>query len=493
MDVTTARDRRWIALILLCVAEFVVVLDAAIVNVALPSIQRDLHFSQEDLQWVVNAYVLMFGGFMLLGGRAADLLGRRRVFMFGLILFSLASLAGGLATSQGLLIAARGVQGLGAAILAPAALSIVTTTFAEGAERNKALGAWGAVAGSGGAAGVLLGGILTQSLGWQWVLFVNVPIGIAAAAIAPMLLAESRREGLERNFDVAGAITSTAGLVLLVYAVVKAVDNGWGSTTTIVMLAIAAVLLVAFAVIETRARQPLVPFRVFRIGSIAGANLTGLLMGAALFSMFFFISLYMQQILGFDALEAGLAYLPLAGSIVVAAGVASQLTNRLGARPVLVGGLALVAVGLVWFSQISVGGSYLADVLGPSLLAGWGLGLAFVPVTIASQGGITEADAGLASGLINTTQQVGGALGLAVLATVANSATNSAMSAAHGARSELPQALTNGFSDAFLVGAGIAVVAVVVAALTIKGRGAQPEQEHESEREPDAELVAGPA
>jgi EmrB/QacA subfamily drug resistance transporter len=493
MDVTTARDRRWIALILLCVAEFVVVLDAAIVNVALPSIQRDLHFSQEDLQWVVNAYVLMFGGFMLLGGRAADLLGRRRVFMFGLVLFSLASLAGGLATSQGVLIAARGVQGLGAAILAPAALSIVTTTFAEGAERNKALGAWGAVAGSGGAAGVLLGGILTQSLGWQWVLFVNVPIGIAAAAIAPMLLAESRREGLERNFDVAGAITSTAGLILLVYAVVKAVDNGWGSTTTIVMLAIAAVLLVAFAVIETRARQPLVPFRVFRIGSIAGANLTGVLMGAALFSMFFFISLYMQQILGFDALEAGLAYLPLAGSIVVAAGVASQLTNRLGARPVLVGGLALVAGGLVWFSQVSVGGSYLADVLGPSLLAGWGLGLAFVPVTIASQGGITEADAGLASGLINTAQQVGGALGLAVLATVANSATNSAMTAAHGARAELPQALTNGFSDAFLVGAGIAVAAVVVAALTIKGSGARPEQEHESQREPDAELVAGPA
>jgi EmrB/QacA subfamily drug resistance transporter len=493
MDVTTARDRRWIALILLCVAEFVVVLDAAIVNVALPSIQRDLHFSQEDLQWVVNAYVLMFGGFMLLGGRAADLLGRRRVFMFGLVLFSLASLAGGLATSQGVLIAARGVQGLGAAILAPAALSIVTTTFAEGAERNKALGAWGAVAGSGGAAGVLLGGILTQSLGWQWVLFVNVPIGIAAAAIAPMLLAESRREGLERNFDVAGAITSTAGLILLVYAVVKAVDNGWGSTTTIVMLAIAAVLLVAFAVIETRARQPLVPFRVFRIGSIAGANLTGVLMGAALFSMFFFISLYMQQILGFDALEAGLAYLPLAGSIVVAAGVASQLTNRLGARPVLVGGLALVAGGLVWFSQVSVGGSYLADVLGPSLLAGWGLGLAFVPVTIASQGGITEADAGLASGLINTAQQVGGALGLAVLATVANSATNSDMTAAHGARAELPQALTNGFSDAFLVGAGIAVAAVVVAALTIKGSGARPEQEHESQREPDAELVAGPA
>ena len=333
MDATTARDRRWIALILLCAAQFVVVLDASIVNVALPSIQRDLHFSQEDLQWVVNAYVLMFGGFMLLGGRAADLLGRRRVFMFGLVVFSLASLAGGLAGSQGVLIAARAVQGLGAAILAPAALSIIVVTFAEGAERNKALGVWGAVAGSGGAAGVLLGGILTQSLGWQWVLFVNVPIGIAAAALSPMLLRESRREGVERNFDVAGAITSTAGLVLLVYAVVKAIDNGWGSTTTIVLLAVAALFLITFAVVETRARQPLVPFRVFRIGSIAGANVTGLLMGAALFSMFFFISLYMQQILGFDALEAGLAYLPLAGSIVVAAGVASQLTQPPGRAP----------------------------------------------------------------------------------------------------------------------------------------------------------------
>jgi EmrB/QacA subfamily drug resistance transporter len=485
MDATEARDRRWIALILLCVAQFVVVLDAAIVNVALPSIQRDLHFSQQDLQWVVNAYVLTFGGFLLLGGRAADLLGRRRVFMFGLVLFSLASLAGGLATSGGVLIGARAVQGLGAAILSPAALSILVTTFREGAERNKALGAWGAVAGSGGAAGVLLGGILTQSLGWQWVLFVNVPIGIIAAVIAPILLSESRREGTERNFDALGAFTSTAGLIVLVYAVVKAVDNGWGSATTLGLLGVAAALLAAFVVIESRARQPLVPFRVFRIGSIAGANVTGLLTGAALFSMFFFISLYMQQILGFDALEAGLAYLPLALSIIVAAGVASQLVTRIGARPVLVGGLTMVFAGLVWFSQVSVGGSYVADVLFPSLLAGWGLGFAFVPVTIASQTGIGQSDAGLASGLINTAQQVGGALGLAVLATVANSTTNSAMQAAHGARSALPTALTDGFSDAFLVGAGIALAGVIVAALTIRGETVQPEVEeaHEPERE----------
>jgi EmrB/QacA subfamily drug resistance transporter len=489
MDTTAARDRRWIALILLCVAQFVVVLDASIVNVALPSIKRDLGFSQEDLQWVVNAYVLLFGGFLLLGGRAADLLGRRRVFMFGLVLFSFASLAGGLAGSQGVLIAARAVQGLGAAILAPAALSIVTVTFTEGADRNKALGVWGAVAGSGGAAGVLLGGILTQALGWQWVLFVNFPIGLAAAALAPRLLAESRREGVERNFDIAGAITSTAGLVLLVYAVVKAVDNGWGATSTIVMLGLAALFLIGFVVVESRARQPLVPFRVLRIGSIAGANVTGLLLGASLFAMFFFISLYMQQILGFDALQAGLAYLPLAGSIVVSAGVASQLVNRMGVRPVLVGGLALVVVGLVWFSQVSVGGSYAADVLGPSLLAGWGLGFAFVPVTIASQGGIGESDAGLASGLINTAQQVGGALGLAVLATVANSTTNSDMSAAHGAKAALPAALTDGFGAAFLVGAFIALAGVVVAALTIKGKPHEVESEPERERELAAEAA----
>ena len=477
MDATTARDRRWIALILLCMAQFVVVLDASIVNVALPSIQRDLHFSQDDLQWVVNAYILMFGGFLLLGGRAADLLGRRRVFMFGLVVFSLASLVGGLSTSQEMLIVARAVQGLGAAILSPAALSILTTTFAEGADRNKALGVWGAVAGSGGAAGVLLGGVLTDALGWQWVLFVNVPIGLAAAAIAPTLLAESRREGDERSFDVLGALTSTAGLVILVYAVVKAVDNGWGSATTLGLLALSFALLAAFTVIETRARQPLVPFRIFRVGSIAGANITGVLTGAALFSMFFFISLYMQQILGFDALEAGLAYLPLAVSIIIAAGVASQLVTRLGARPVLVFGLVLVAVGLVWFSQVSVGGSYVADVLFPSLLAGWGLGFAFVPMTIASQAGVTEADAGLASGLINTSQQIGGALGLAVLATVANSATRDALTSAHGARSALPAALTDGFQDAFLVGAGIAVAGVVVAALTIRGSADRPERE----------------
>nr|MDP9277432.1 MFS transporter [Actinomycetota bacterium] len=371
--------RRWIALILLCVAQFVVVLDASIVNVALPTIGTALHFSQDSLSWVVNAYILTFGGFLLLGGRMADLLGRRRVFMGGLILFALASLAGGLATNEGQLIAARAVQGLGAATLSPAALSIVTTTFRDGAERNKALGVWGAVAGSGGAAGVLLGGVLTSGLGWEWVLWVNVPIGLAAAAIAPRLLAESRADSATRTFDAAGALSVTAGLSLLVYALVDATRVGWGSTQTVGLLAVSALLLASFVAIERRSSAPLVPFSIFRSRTITGANAVGLLIGASLFSMFFFISLYMQQVLGYSAIHAGLSYLPLALTIVVSAGIASQLTTRIGYKPVLAVGMAFIGAGLIWFSQVSAHGSFLSDILGPSLLAAIGLGLAFVP------------------------------------------------------------------------------------------------------------------
>jgi EmrB/QacA subfamily drug resistance transporter len=467
------RDRRWVALIILCAAQFMVVLDASIVNVALPTIQRSLHFSQQNLQWVVNAYVLLFGGFLLLGGRAADLLGRRRVFIAGLGLFSAASLVGGLSTSEGMLIAARAVQGLGAALLSPAALSIITTTFREGADRNRALGIWGAVAGSGGAAGVLLGGIITSGLGWEWVLFVNVPIGLAAALLARAFVTESRRQTTERHFDLAGATTVTGGLVVLVYAVVKATTAGWGSTQTIGLLALAAALLGAFAIIEHRAREPLMPFSIFRVGSIGGANVVGLLMGAALFSMFFFISLYMQQVLGYSALKAGLSYLPLALGIIAAAGAASQLVTRLGTRRVLVAGMVLVVAALVWFSQVSVGGGYVSDILFPSLLAGVGLGLAFVPVTIGSQEGVTAHDAGLASGLINTSQQIGGALGLAILSTVATSTTNHLLGAAHGAHSALPGALVGGFHDAFLVGAGFAVAGLVLGLGLVGTRGAR--------------------
>jgi EmrB/QacA subfamily drug resistance transporter len=460
-------ERRWLALALLASAQFVVVLDASIVNVALPTIGRALRFSQDNLAWVVNAYVLTFGGFLLLGGRVADLIGRRRVFMSGLVLFALASLAGGLSNSEGQLIAARAVQGLGAAILSPSALSIVTTTFRDGAERNKALGVWGAVAGSGGAAGVLLGGVLTDGLGWEWVLWVNVPIGLAAAALAPMLIAESRSESETRHFDVLGALTVTGGLSLLVYTLVDAVNSGWGSTKTIVLLVVSAALIALFVVIELRSRAPLVPFRIFRLRTLTGANVVGLLVGASLFSMFFFISLYMQQVLHYSAIKAGLSYLPLALSIILSAGIASVLVTRVGFKPVLAAGLAFVAAGLAWFSQVSVGGSFASDVVGPSLLAAIGLGLSFVTGTIAAVAGVEERDAGLASGLINTSQQVGGALGLAVLATVANSRTESILKAATGAPDRV-NALNEGFQSAFLVGSGVAVVGVIATLVLIK-------------------------
>ena len=457
----TAYERRWQALALLAMTQFVVVLDAAIVNVALPSIGTALDFSQQNLQWVVNAYVLTFGGFLLLGGRAADLLGCWRMFMVGLVVFALASLAGGLATTEGQLIVARAVQGLGGAILAPAALSIVAATFTEGAERNKAMGVWGAVAGSGGAAGVLLGGILTEGLGWEWVFWVNVPIALAAAAIAPRVIAESRAHDMARRFDVAGALNVTAGLTILVYALVDAEDAGWGSTQTIGLLALAVGLLAAFVVIESRSQQPLVPFRIFKLRALTAANGIMLIFGAGLFAMFFFVSLYMQQVLGFSALEAGLAYLPLSAGIIVSAGVSSQLATRYGVRPVMIGGLVLVAIGLAWFSQVSADGSFVSDVLGPSVVAAVGAGMVFVPVTISSVAGVAEKDSGLASGLINTSQQIGGALGLALLSTLANTRTDNLA----GGGPPDASALTEGFQLAFLGAAGFAVVAAVFAVL----------------------------
>jgi EmrB/QacA subfamily drug resistance transporter len=459
-DAATLERRKWWALVLLASAQFVVVLDASIVNVALPSIGRDLQFSQDDLSWVVNAYTLLFGGFLLLGGRMADLLGPRRVFMGGLILFAAASLAGGLATTDISLVIARAVQGLGAALLSPAALSLVTTMFAEGAERNKALGIWGAVAGSGGAAGVLLGGVLTDALSWEWVLFVNVPIGLAAAAIAPSLLPDVRDTARHRIFDVAGAVTVTAGLSMLVYGLVDAESAGWGSTQTLVLLPVAVALLLAFVAIERRTKAPLVPLGIFRRRTLSASNAVGLLIGMSLFSMFFFISLYMQQVLGFDALEAGLAYLPLAVTIIISAGVASQLVTRLGFKPVLMFGLALVAVGLVWFGQVSPGGSYVEDVLFASIIAGAGLGFSFVPVTIGAVSGTRPDEAGLASGLINTSQQVGGALGLAVLSTIAFADVDPFRPDA--------VALTEGFQSAFLVGAGFAVLALLIATFAVR-------------------------
>ncbi len=460
-------DRRWTALILLCVAQFVVVLDASIVNVALPSIGRGLHFSEQNLPWVVNAYVIAFGGFLLLGGRAADLLGRRRVFMAGLILVAVASLAAGFAANQGQLIAARAAQGLGAAIISPSALSIVTTLFEDGAERNKALGAWGAVAGSAGAAGVLLGGILTDGLGWEWVLWVNVPVSLIALVLTPRLIPESRSESATRHFDAAGAVAITAGLSLLAYALLDASSAGWGSAKIVSLLGLSVALIGAFVAIELRSAAPLIPFRIFRLRTLTGANVVGLLLGASLFSMFFFISLYMQQVLGYSPIHAGLSYLPLAITIIVAAGLGGQLVTRFGFKPILAAGMLFVAAGLLWFSRVSVGGGFIGDILGPSLLAAMGLGFGFVTSTIAAVSGVKEREQGLASGLINTSQQIGGALGLAVLSTIATTRTHHVMASGG---SSVHQALTDGFQSAFLGGAVIAALGFVAALVLIRTR-----------------------
>lgn len=460
-----------LALLLLAMTQFVVVIDASIVNVALPSIGAALHFAPADLSWVVNAYVLTFGGFLLLGGRVADLLGRRRMFMIGLVVFSLASLAGGIAQSESWLISARAVQGLGAAVVAPAALSIITVTFTEGAERNRALGIWGAVAGAGGAAGVLLGGILTSGLSWRWVLFVNVPIGIIAALLAPRTLVESRVKDGTTTFDLPGAVTVTAGLSLLVYAVVDTANAGWGSTTTLLRFAGAAVLMIAFLVIERRQRHPLMPFSIFRLRTLRGANIVSLLIGMGLFSMFFFISLYLQDVLDYSPIKTGIAYLPLSVTILLSAAAAAQLVTRVGFKPTLIAGILLVAGGLLWFSQVpATGGSFTTDVLGPSLLAGAGFGLAFVPVTIAAVTGTRPHEAGLASGLANTSQQVGGALGLAILAAVANSRTQNLF---HDGVHNSAVALTKGFDRAFLVGACFAVAGAILTAVLISSRDSQ--------------------
>jgi EmrB/QacA subfamily drug resistance transporter len=472
-DAEAAQRRKWLALALLATTQFVIVLDAAIVNVAIPSIGQDLRFSEEDLTWIPNAYALTFGGFLLLGGRMADLLGRRRLFMVGLVLFSLASLLGGLAASETQLIGARALQGLGAALLAPSALSMVTNMFAEGAERNKALGVWGAVSGSGGAAGVLLGGVLTEYFGWEWVLWVNVPIGVIAAILAPRLLVESRRETDLRHFDALGAVTITAGLSLLVFALVDTINEGWGSTQTLSLLAIALGLIVAFVFIELRSRDPLMPFRIFRLRTLTGANIVGLLVGASLFAMFFFLSRYMQEVLGYSALKAGLSYLPLALAIIAAAGIASVLVTRLGFKKVLLAGLALITVALLWFAQVPVEGSYVTDLLGPMVIAAVGLGFAFVPVTIAAVSRVSQDESGLASGLINTSQQIGGALGLAVLGTIASSKTTDLMTSAQGDPTALKGALTEGFQLAFMTGAGFAVIGIIATLVFVRSADSQ--------------------
>src|SRR6266436_7911734 len=451
--------RKWLALALLSAVQFMVVLDIAIV--ALPSIKIDLGFSQENLQWVISAYALFFGGSLLLDGRAADLLGRRRLCLGGVVLFTLSSLLAGLAWSEGSLIAARSLQGLGAAVISPAALSILSTTYTEGRERNIALGVWGAVGGFGAAAGVLLGGVLTETLSWSWIFFVNVPVGVAAFFLAPRLLDESR-DTTVKSFDALGAVLVTGGLVSLVYAITQSGRYGWGSGRTIGVIAAAVALLAAFGWWERRHAEPLMRFGILRTKTVAGANVGGLILGTATFSLFLMLTLYMQQVLGYSPMKTGLAYLAVAGSAILWSAVAAQLVNRIRVKPVLAIGMTSLTGGLLYFTQVSVDGTFLGDPLPGFLLVGVGLGFSFVPISIAALAGVRPAEAGLASGLFNTTQQIGGALGIAVLSTIATSRTSHAV--ADG--TALPSALVHGFTGAFVVGAGIAAVGIV-AALTL--------------------------
>jgi EmrB/QacA subfamily drug resistance transporter len=458
-----ATRRKWFALALLLGVQFMVVLDIAIVNVALPSIQTDLGFSQANLQWVVSAYALLFGGFLLLGGRVADLIGRRRVFVAGLIVFTGASLLSGLSWGEGPLIAARALQGFGAAMITPAALSILTTTFAEGKERNTALGAWGGVGAFGAVAGVLLGGVLTELLSWNWIFFVNVPVGVIGLALAPVLLTESR-DARVKTFDLPGAALVTGGLVTLVYAITQANSNGWGSFETIGLLAAALVVLGAFAAWEARNSEPLVPFSIFRLRTVVGANVAGLILGTAIFAMFLMLTLYMQQVLHYSAMKTGVAYLAVAGTAIFWSALAAQLVTRVGVKPVLVGGMTALSAGLIYFTQVSPNGSYLGDLLPGFLLIAVGLGFSFVPISIAALAGVEPAEAGLASGLINMSQQIGGALGIAVLSAVATTTTHNSI--VSGTVRDV--ALTDGFQASFMAAAGVALVGILVALFVVR-------------------------
>jgi len=460
--------RKWFALALILAVQFMTILDIAIVNVALPSIQVDLGFSQENLQWVISAYALVFGGFLLLGGRSADLLGRRRIFMVGTLLFTLGSLLCGLAWSETSLIAFRAVQGLGAATITPAALSILVATFAEGRERNIALGAWGAVGGVGAAAGVLFGGVLTDLLSWEWIFFVNVPVGIAALILTPFLLSESLdKHG--QGFDIPGAILVTSGLSLLVLGITQGYGWGWGSAETVGVFVAAAVLLLSFVGWESRVKDPLVPFSIFRLQTLTAANVAGFIMGTALFAMFLMLTLYMQQVLGLSPIETGVGYLAVAGTAIIWANVAAAAVTRVGVKPALVFGMSLMTVGLLYFTQVSVEGSYWTDLLPGFLIIGLGMPFAYVSITIAAVAGTKPHEAGLASGLINTSQQIGGAVGIAILSTVAVTTTTDEL--ATGTQQSV--ALTDGFQAAFWTGAAIAFVGVLVSLFLVRGRDLQ--------------------
>ena len=462
----TSDRRKWLALALLSVVQFMVVLDIAIVNVALPSMKVDLGFSQEDLQWVISAYALVFGGFLLLGGRAADLLGRRRLFLVGLVVFTLSSLLAGLAWSEASLIAARALQGLGAAVITPAALSILSTTFVEGRERNIALGVWSAVGGFGAAAGLLIGGVLPDTVGWEWIFFVNVPVGVAALAATPRLLSESR-DARVKSFDAAGAVLVTVGLSSLVYAITQAGHDGWLAGKTIAFFAAALFLLAGFVAWESRHPEPLLRLGIFRSRSVNGANIASFMLNMTTLSTFLTLTLYMQQVLGYSAMKTGLAFLAIAGNAIVSSTVAAQLVTRIGIKPVLLTGLTALGGGILYLTQISAGGSYLADLLPGFVLIALGVGFAFVPISIAALAGVESAEAGLASGLLNTSQQIGGALGIAALSTIATSRADDAL--AGGATQ--PAALVSGFHSAFVAAVIVAGLGIAVALTLIRQDG----------------------
>ena len=458
---------RWRAFALLAVAYFMTIVDLTIVNVALPTIGRKLHFSESNLQWVVTAYALTFGGFMLLGGRAADLLGRRRILMLGLGVFTAASLACALATTDTLLIVMRGVQGLGAAIMLPAALSIVMNMFPEGAERNKALGAWGAIAASGATVGLITGGLLTRYLGWEYIFYLNVPIGAFALLAAPRIVPESRLATSRRRFDPFGGVTVTAGLLLFVYALSKAPNDGWSSARTVALFATAAVLLITFLILETRVEAPLLPFRIFRLKTVAGANAVGLLLGASFFAFIFVGTLYMQQVLRYSAIETGLAWLAASLTSVGLAGLSQALVTRISAKYVMAAGMAMIGGGILWATAIPVHGGFWSDLAGPFFVTGAGTAFAFIPISIAGLAGVTERDAGLASGLLNTSQQIGGAIGVAIASSVATTHFN----ALTGNGANPSAALTGGFQWALWVCGAIGLAAIPIALLLVRRDG----------------------
>jgi EmrB/QacA subfamily drug resistance transporter len=455
---------RWRAFAVVAGAFFMTIVDLAIVNVALPTIGRELHFSESSLQWVVTAYGITFGGFLLLGGRAADLLGRRRIFAIGLTVFTAASLGCALATTDSFLIVMRGVQGLGAAIILPAALSIVTSMFAEGAERNKALGIWGALGASGATVGVLAGGLLTRYAGWEYIFFLNVPIGAVALLLTPRLVPESRLETARRRYDPFGAITVTGGLLLLVYAISRAPQTGWSTGTTVTLLAASVGLLVAFLAIETRVEAPLVPLRIFRLKTLAGANAVSLLLGGSFFTFIFVATLYMQQVLGYSALQTGLAWLATSVTSVAFAGLSQALVTRGSAKSVMATGMALIGGGIIWTAQVPVLGHFWNNLAAPLFIVGIGTAFAFIPVSIAALTGVAEHEAGLASGLLNTTQQLGGALGVAIASSVAASHFKTLV---HGGDAHVA-ALTGGFQWAFWVCGAIGLAAVPITVLLVR-------------------------